>query len=309
MNSAYKFSDRVKLSLFKVVNNVVVSHNDKKIKIKDDIFTKSNVCYDKCNSICTLDVYSPREINNSLPIIIYYHGGGWAVGDKKLYSTFCRKLSSYGFIVFNVNYTLTCKEPHPTPMKDCINAAQWVYNNGSEFSGDTKNIFICGDSSGAHISALIGNLCSNKELYELYEKKYNIKISFKSQLRGLGILCGVDDLRTCYKCDFPHIKLFAKMLLGSEEVLKSPLGDELAVVKNMTSDFPPSFITTTENDPIYDESVSLEKGMKENNILYKILSFDKSHKKLWHVYQINQTLPESKQCLNEMVEFFKSLIN
>lgn len=308
MKTIHKYSDAVELALFGVLNKIVITRNDRKTEVNDDITSKVNVSYDDSNSKCKLDIYRLNNTESLMPIIIYYHGGGWAVGDKKLYSRFCKKLASNGFVVFNVNYTLTSKAPHPAPIKDCINAAEWVYNHGAEYGGDSNNIFIVGDSSGGHISALIGDLCTNKFMYKLYKKKYNININFKDSLRGLGILCGVDDLRTCYKCDFPHIKLFVKMLLDTEDVFDCSCGDELAVVKNMTSDFPPSFITTTENDPIYAESVSLEKGMRENNINYKLLYFDKSHKELWHVYQTNQTFPESRQCLNDMVSFFKDLI-
>ncbi len=301
-----KYSNSIIFKIFKYVNNAVVSFNDKMGKEPEGVISKFNITYDLFDNKCKLDIHKPKYIKSKLPILIYYHGGGFAVGDKKIYNNFCKTLSSKGFIVFNVNYVLTEVRPHPSSIIDCIKGANWVYKYGEVYGGDTNNIFIVGDSSGGHIAGLIGALCSNNDMYNNYNKKYNIKIYFKDSVRALGILCGLNDFSSCYNLKLPFIKMLAKMLYNCEDVVNSNKIEEISVIKNMTKDFPKTFITTTENDPLYCESLLIENELIKKRIKYKMLSFDKSHKKLWHIYQLNQALPESKICINEMIEFFKN---
>ena len=55
---------------------------------------------------------------------------------------------------------------------------------------------------------------------------------------------------------------------------------------------------------MYGESIDIKSALINNNVAYKMLSFDKSHKKLWHIYQLDQSLPESQKCLDEMINYF-----
>ncbi|MDQ0149475.1 alpha/beta hydrolase [Eubacterium multiforme] len=301
-----KCANSIIFKTFKALNKVVVSYNDKRVEEPKEIISEFDITYNLFGANCKLDIHKPKDMKKHLPILIYYHGGGFAVGDKSIYSTFCKILSSKGFVVFNINYELTEVKPHPASIIDCVRGANWVYKYGELYGGDINNIFIAGDSSGGHITGLIGALCSNKEMYNLYNKKYNIKISFKESLRAIGILCGLNDFSSCYNLKVPFIKRFAKMLYNCEDVVNSNKIKEISVIKNMTEKFPKTFITTTENDPVYCESVLIEKELIKREIKYKMLFFDKSHRKLWHVYQLNQTFPESKRCLDEMVEFFRN---
>lgn len=309
MNIIKGYSRRVHVKAFNLINHILVSYKDKKCKVPNNISSILDIQYDKKKDICKLDIHKPKFISKSLPIIIYYHGGGWAVGDKSIYRNFCSLLSGRGFIVFNINYELTANKPHPAPIKDCIEGANWIYKNSKIYGGDINNIFIVGDSAGGHITGLIGALCSNKEMINTYKEKYNIEVLFKDKLRAIGILCGLNDLRTCYYTRFHNVRVpimseFTKMLLNTEDVFNSKIIDELSISKNITKYFPNTFITTVESDPMYGESIDIKSALINNNVAYKMLSFDKSHKKLWHIYQLDQSLPESQKCLDEMINYF-----
>ncbi|MGG7078894.1 alpha/beta hydrolase [Clostridium sardiniense] len=304
-----KCSKSIHFRAFRVINDILVSRKDKRCKVPSNIISRLDIPYDKEKSICKLDIHKPRFIGKSLPIIIYYHGGGWAVGDKSIYRNFCSLLSGKGFIVFNINYELTSNKPHPEPMKDCIKGAEWVYKHAKTYGGDRNNIFIIGDSAGGHIAGLIGALCTNKNMRDTYKKKYNVELSFKDELRAIGMLCGLSDFRSCYDMKVHYMKVpimrqFTEMLLNTESIDDSEIGNELSVAKNMTKDFPKTFVTTVESDPVHCESLDIEKALIENKISYRLVAFDKSHKKLWHIYQLDQSLPESQRCLDEMIDYF-----
>lgn len=303
MSVAKKYSRSIPFLAFKSFNHIMGIYKDKKVKPPKDIMSIEEVPY-KDNSLCRLNIYSPNDFNKPLPIIIYYHGGGWAIGDKNEHTVFCKILANRGFVVFNVNYTLSTKKPHPFPLFDCIDVANWVYSNSEKYDADKNNIFLCGDSAGAQAAAVLGALCSSEEMYGHFKEKYNIRLDFKQGLKGLGLLCGISDIRTCYNSGFPFIKHFAKILLNTEDVLNASIGYELSVVENITEKFPPSFLTTTELDPLHVESILMQQKMSAKGVKNKMLSYDKSHKKLCHVYQVDQSLQESQECMNQMVEFF-----
>lgn len=309
MNINEKCSRSIHFRAFRLINDILVSHKDKKCKVPSSVISRLDIQYDEKKDICKLDIHKPKFIVKSLPIIIYYHGGGWAVGDKSIYRNFCSLLSGRGFVVFNINYELTSNKPHPEPIKDCIKGADWVYKNAQKYGGDKNNIFIIGDSAGGHIAGLMGALCTNENMRNTYKEKYNIELSFKDNLRAIGILCGLSDFRSCYDMKVHYIKIpimrqFTEMLLNTKSIYDSEVGDELSVVKHMTKDFPKTFITTVESDPVHCESIDIKKALKDKKIAYKMVSFDKSHRKLWHIYQLDQSLPESQRCLDEMINYF-----
>lgn len=307
-----KYTKRIHVKAFSLINQILVSYKDNKCKVPSNITSILDIQYDKEKDICKLDIHKPRFISKSLPIIIYYHGGGWAVGDKSIYRNFCSLLSGKGFIVFNVNYELTSTKPHPEPIKDCIKGANWIYKNSKIYGGDINNIFIIGDSAGGHITGLIGALCSNKEMINTYKEKYDIEVLFKDRLRAIGILCGLNDSRTCYYTRFHNIRVpimrdFTEMLLNTKDIANSDITDELSISKNMTRYFPKTFITTVESDPMYSESLDIKRALINNKVPYRMLSFDESHKKLWHIYQLDQSLVESQKCLDEMIDYFNKI--
>ena len=103
-----------------------------------------------------LRVYRPHGLTGTAPAIVYYHGGGWVVGDLDTHDASCRVLAvASNTVVVSVDYRLAPEDPHPAGLHDCIAAYQWVAGNGDELSVDGNAVAVMGDSAGGNLAAVV----------------------------------------------------------------------------------------------------------------------------------------------------------
>ncbi|MBC8101430.1 MAG: alpha/beta hydrolase fold domain-containing protein [Cytophagales bacterium] len=102
-----------------------------------------------------LDIYSPPGKTNC-PVVIFIHGGGWQIGDKKSGSKGkAEAFPQQGYVFISINYRLAPKVQHPALVQDCAAAIAWVRNNVAAYGGDPSTLFVMGHSAGAHLAALV----------------------------------------------------------------------------------------------------------------------------------------------------------
>ncbi|MGD9632869.1 MAG: alpha/beta hydrolase [Pirellulales bacterium] len=96
--------------------------------------------------------YAPIAADD-LPVIVWLHGGGWALGDLEISDPFCRELATAtGAVVVAVDYRLAPEFRFPIGLEDCYAATKWVVENPGSISGDSDRIAIGGDSAGANLA-------------------------------------------------------------------------------------------------------------------------------------------------------------
>lgn len=105
-------------------------------------------------------VYRPGSAGEALPpILVWYHGGGWVIGDLDTADTTCRKLANRsGAMVVSVDYRLAPEHPTPAALDDCWAALGWVAEHGTDVGGDPSRLAVGGDSAGGNLSALVAVL-------------------------------------------------------------------------------------------------------------------------------------------------------
>lgn len=101
-------------------------------------------------------IYTPVQ-QARRPVIIYYHGGGWVMGDLDSHDNICRSLAKKtGGIVVSVGYRLAPEYPFPAAVDDAYAALGWVSEKALFLGGDPAHIVTAGDSAGANLAAAIG---------------------------------------------------------------------------------------------------------------------------------------------------------
>jgi acetyl esterase/lipase len=90
------------------------------------------------------------------PVVLFFHGGGFVVGDLDTHDGTCRQHAvGASAVVVSVEYRLAPEHPYPAAVDDAWAATQWVAQHGSEIDADASRLAVAGDSAGANISAVI----------------------------------------------------------------------------------------------------------------------------------------------------------
>ena len=99
-------------------------------------------------------VYRPRGAAGALPVTLYFHGGGFVLGDLEAYDAVCRQLcADSGVMVVSAAYRLAPEHPYPAAVEDCFAALGWVAEAIRGFAGDSTRLAVAGDSAGASLAA------------------------------------------------------------------------------------------------------------------------------------------------------------
>lgn len=117
-----------------------------------EIASVEDLLIEGANGLLPARVYNPAP-GEHLPIVVYFHGGGWALGSLRASDEPCRALAqSAQCVVVSVDYRRAPETKFPGPLDDCVSAIRWVSANRDQLGGG-KRIVLLGDSAGANLAA------------------------------------------------------------------------------------------------------------------------------------------------------------
>jgi acetyl esterase len=102
--------------------------------------------------------YRPKGAGKDevLPALVYYHGGGWVIGDLDTHDVVCRTLANGArCAVFSVEYRKAPEAPFPAAVEDCFSALSFVFKNSNSLKINSKQIAVGGDSAGGNLATVM----------------------------------------------------------------------------------------------------------------------------------------------------------
>jgi acetyl esterase len=200
-------------------------------------------------------VYKPEGAQGTLPVVVFYHGGGWVIADLDTYEASAMALAKKAnAVVVSVEYRHAPEHKFPAAHEDAIAAYSWVLKNAPSFGGDPTRVAVAGESAG-------GNLAANVAIAAREGK-------FQQPAHMLLIypVAGTDMTTASYKKNENAIPLskqamewFAKNTVQSEQDLKDT---RLNLVEANLKNLPDATVITAEIDPLMTEGKTLADKLK-----------------------------------------------
>lgn len=188
---------------------------------------------------------------NSLPVILYIHGGGWVTDGIDNYERISHRLSRYtNHLVISVDYRLAPEYKFPVGLEDCYEVAKHICLGTFSYALHTTDITIMGDSAGGNLSAVICQMCRDKKefaltrqvlIYPVTDHDYSDRSPYESvhsKGHGYGLTAG-------------RMRDYIDLYKGCDEDMESPYFAPILAVD--LTQLPSALIITAENDPLRDE--------------------------------------------------------
>ena len=110
-----------------------------------------------------LRIFRPEGNTSRLPVVMYFHGGGWVLGDADTYDYFMRELTNgSGAAVVFVEYSRSPEARYPVALEECYAATKWIAEHGAELNLNVAKIAVAGDSAGGNLATAVCLLASKR---------------------------------------------------------------------------------------------------------------------------------------------------
>jgi acetyl esterase/lipase len=206
------------------------------------------------NYTLKLDVWQRKDVKTAAPTLIYYHGGGWIIGDRTGATLLFLPFLEMGWNVINVEYRMASVSIAPAAVEDCRCALRWAIRNAKQYNIDIDRIVLTGHSAGGHLSLISGMLPEGTGLDNNCDGSEKLKVAAIINWYGISNVSAL--------LSGPERKNYAAMWMGSQP-------DALAIAKRVSplsyvrAGLPPILSIHGDADPVvpYDQSTRLHQAL------------------------------------------------
>lgn len=205
-------------------------------------------------------VYRPAD-SGSRATVVYFHGGGYAIGNLDTHDLICREICRrLDAVVLSVSYRLAPENPFPAGFDDCLAATRWAAAHIDELGGDPALLAVAGDSAGGNLAAAVAQeRCTRGEqpgiaAQLLIYPATDVSRDYPSRTEyGEG-----------YFLDHRALELFASAYVTDLSWLADPRMSP--ITHTDLADLPPTVVVTAEFDPIRDQGEAYADALERAGV-------------------------------------------
>lgn len=213
-------------------------------------------------------IYQPRG-DGPFPALIYFHGGGWVIGNLDTHDNVCRDLAKKaGCIVVAVDYRLAPEHKFPAAVEDAYAASQWVVENAGQIHVDPARVAVGGDSAGGNLATVVclmardrgsPNIVYQLLIYPVTDLSSAERKSYQEYGEG-------------YILTTESMSYFRSHYINLEEDTLHPHASPL--LADDLKGLPPALVIAAEIDILKDEILEYTERLREAGISTRYLCFD-----------------------------------
>lgn len=212
-------------------------------------------------------IYIPKNSKDTLPVIVYYHGGGWVIADIDTYDASAQAIAMLtNAIVVAVEYRKGPEHKFPTAHEDAFAAYEWTLKNANAWKGDAKRVGLLGESAGGNMAANVSIMARNKKIMlPLYQV---LVYPVASDNMNSASYTKYADAKPLNKA---MMAWFGKYYLPSAATMSDP---RIALVKADLKGLEPTTIITAELDPLQSDGKALSEALDKAGVKTKYKMYD-----------------------------------
>jgi acetyl esterase len=199
-------------------------------------------------------LYLPTPTDTLPGLLVFFHGGGWVIGDLDSHDNICRSLTNRsGQAVLSIDYRLAPEDPFPAGLGDCIQATRWAHASATELGVDPDRLAVGGDSAGANLAAVVAHVAPAPIMFQLLiypvtDCRMNTE-SYEQNAEGYFLT------KSSMQWFINHY------LAGDRGTVEDPRVSPLLVGGDVLAQSPPALVITAGFDPLRDEGVAYANRM------------------------------------------------
>lgn len=258
------------------------------------------------------NLYYPKEHTDSVPLIVWVHGGGFIGGSKDGGDNVMVALSSAGYAVASIDYAVAPEHKYPTAVRQVAEFAEHLSELKKQYPFlDTDKIIFGGDSAGAQIAAQYVATQTNGKLAD----EMKIKLSLSNKIKAALLVCGpfcFSSIRDFAAAANKKLKLLVNMwgriYYGKLRWYHSKAEKQTNVIAQVTEHFPPVFLTDGNKGSFEAQNRKLGDKLKTLGVPVEELYFDASLGDIPHEYLFHLDQETSQTCMNQIIAFLQKTV-
>ena len=212
-------------------------------------------------------IYKP-SLTPNLPVIVYYHGGGFVLYDIESHDRVCRRLAdNNNAIVISIDYRLAPEHKFPIPVYDCYDSLLWVSSNIKTFGGNIDRISVAGDSAGGNLATVCCIIARDQD-----GPKIHSQILIYPTVDGTFQFASIERNGKGYLLTKDRMAWFVDQYAVDENDKSDPLFSP--IYQEDLVGLPPAFVFTAEYDPLHDEGAAYAQKLKDAGVHTKYKMYE-----------------------------------